>query len=70
MPQIFLVQRGVRRGCLLSPYLFIICIELLSHEKDNHAQIKGQKIAEQEIKRTVFADDASVTTNGQTYILK
>ena len=48
----------------LSPYLFIICIEFLSHEIDNNAHIKGQMIAEQEIKRTKFADDATFITDG------
>ena len=35
----FPIQRGVRQGCPLSSFLFIICIELLSYEVSNYQKI-------------------------------
>ena len=55
--QYFQIGRGVRQGDPLSPYLFIICIELLSIAIRQNDQIKGIKIAENEIKLLQFADD-------------
>ena len=50
----FNVQRGVRQGCPLSPYLFIICIELLSNTVMKHKDIKGIRIAGTEFKTSLF----------------
>ena len=60
----FPIERGVRQGCPLSPYLFIICIELLSYEISNNTLIKGICFKGQEIKNTLFADDATFITDG------
>ena len=64
MTDFFNIRRGVRQGCLLSPYLFIICIELLSYSVQNNVDIKGINIYENEIKKTLFADDATFMTDG------
>ena len=64
MTDFFNICRGVRQGCPLSPYLFIICIELLSFSVDNNMDIKGINIYENEIKKTLFADDATFMTDG------
>ena len=60
----FKIEKGVRQGCPLSPYLFIICIELLSNEVSLNTDINGIKIGNIEIKQTLFADDASFITDG------
>lgn len=61
----FKIEKGVRQGCPLSPYLFIICIELLSNEVTKNKDIKGIKIGNIELKQTLFADDACFITDGE-----
>ena len=64
MSDFFLINRGVRQGCPLSPYLFIICIELLSYEISHNINIRGVNIAGNEVKESLFADDATFFTDG------
>ena len=61
----FKIERGVRQGCPLSPYLFIIAIELLSNRISKHPDIKGIQMNNVEIKNTLFADDATFITDGK-----
>jgi len=53
----FELRRGVRQGDPLSPYLFIIALELLAINIRNNKQIKGIQINGNEIKLVIFADD-------------
>ena len=50
----FPIKRGVRQGCPLSPYLFIICIELLSHKINSSENIKGIQVMKEEFKTHSF----------------
>ena len=50
--------------CPLSPYISIMCIELLSHEIRTNINIKGLTIAGKEAKAALFADDATFSTDG------
>ena len=61
----FNIEKGVRQGCPLSPYLFINCIELLSNEINLNKDINGIKIGNIELKQTLFADDACFITDGE-----
>ena len=56
----FSIQRGVRQGCPLSPYLFILCIELLTNQIRNNENISGINICGFELKNACYADDASL----------
>ncbi len=66
----FGVKKGVRQGCPLSAYIFIICIEILSRQIDTNVEIKGLTLCENEIKQTLFADDASFTLDGSENAFK
>ena len=54
----------IRQGCPLSPYLFILCIEILSATLLNDSEITGIKINGKEFKSTMFADDATFAMDG------
>jgi len=56
----FKTSKGVRQGCLLSPYLFILLSEILSNKNREDPKIKGIKIYENEIKLSQFADDTTL----------
>ncbi|KAH9688162.1 reverse transcriptase domain-containing protein [Citrus sinensis] len=57
-------ERGLRQGCLLSPYLFILCAEALSNllvVAEQNQLIRGLKFArEVSITHLLFADDSLV----------
>ena len=55
----FNVERGVRQGDPLSPYLFVICVEILAIAVRNNENIKGIKISDSETKLLQFADDTT-----------
>ena len=56
----FPITRGVRQGCPLSPYLFIIAAELLAiHIRENN-YTKGITIGEKEHKIKLYADDTQI----------
>jgi hypothetical protein len=56
----FRLQRGVRQGCPLSAYLFIMVVELLAHQIRRSNNIKVIKIGDTEIKLVQMADDTTM----------
>ena len=53
----FEINRGVRQGDPLSPYLFIIAVELLAVSIRSCSEINGIKIDSKEFKMVQYADD-------------
>ena len=64
MGNFFELSRGVRQGCPLSPYLFILSVEILAEAIRNNKEIKGIKIYNTEVKVSQYADDTTLILDG------
>lgn len=62
----FMPSRGVRQGCCLSPYLFIMAAETLALQIRQDESIRGVKIGMKVLKTTLFADDLTCFTKDRT----
>ena len=60
----FKLGRGVRQGCPISPYLYLICAELLGIGVRKSEEIKGIKLNEVFYTILQFADDTQVLLDG------
>ena len=57
----FQLERGVRQGDPLSPYLFLIAIEIMAISIRTNENIEGIKIGEDETRSLLYADDMTAT---------
>ena len=64
LSECFTVRRGCRQGDPLSPYIFLLCTEILSRLFKSNRDIKGIKIADTEYVLSQFADDTTVILAG------
>jgi len=58
------IERGCRQGDPVSPYLFILCAEILACKIRENFSIKGVKINDEEFKISQFADDTTLLLEG------
>ena len=67
--EFFHLGRGVRQGCPLSPYLFILCAEILGNAIRNDESVRGIQIkndnSEVTTKLSQYADDTTLFLDGQ-----
>jgi len=56
----FKPSKGVRQGCPLFPYLFILSAEVLSNKIHQDSNVRGIKVFGKEIKLSQFADDTTL----------
>ena len=59
----FKLSRGVRQGCPLSPYLFIVGAEILACKTRQDKTIKGITVFEKELKLSQLGDDTTLLCN-------
>lgn len=60
----FYLQRGCRQGDPLSPYLFILCAEILAALIRNNKDINGIKVGNTKYILSQYADDTSILLDG------
>ena len=66
----FNISRGCKQGDPISPYLFILCVEILGILIRNKKDIKGISINKLEIKVSQYTDDTTLFLDGSENSLR
>lgn len=68
--EFFQLERGCRQGDPISPYIFIMCAEILGNLIRSSSKIKGISINNNEYKLSQYADDTQIFLNGSEESLR
>ena len=60
----FKPTRGVRQGCPLSPYLFVLSVEAMAEAFRKNEKIRGITVKAKNIKLSQYADDTTLILDG------
>ena len=66
----FQLSRGVRQGCPLSPYIFILSVEVMAEAIRRRKEIVGIIVNGKEIKLSQYADDTTLILDGSEQSVK
>ncbi|ESO96980.1 hypothetical protein LOTGIDRAFT_115312, partial [Lottia gigantea] len=66
----FYLERGCRQGDPLSPYIFILCAEILATLMRNSKDVKGVTIDNEENKLSQYANDTTFILDGSPESIK
>ena len=70
MSDFFYLKQGCRQGDPISPYIFILCAEILGKMIRNNKDIKGIHINNKEFKLSQYADNTQLLLDGSEISLK
>ena len=70
MSEFFYLQRGCRQGDPVSPYIFILCAEILSLMLRNDESVKGININNKSFLLSQYADDTQIFLDGSESSLR
>jgi exonuclease III len=70
MSNTFNLKRGIRQGCPISAYLFILCVELLAQKIRADIDVVGLDINNINYKILQFADDTALILKDQNSLVK
>ena len=68
--EFFNLRKGCRQGDPISPYVFILCAEILGNMVRDSKSISGIKINEKEFRLSQYADDTQIFLDGTEKSLK
>ncbi|MEW8548783.1 MAG: reverse transcriptase domain-containing protein, partial [Candidatus Thiodiazotropha sp.] len=68
--EFFPLQRGCRQGDPISPYIFILCVEILGLMIRRNDNIHGVRINDSETKLSQYADDTQIFLDGSEISLR
>lgn len=66
----FPFSRGIRQGCPISPFLFVLAVEKLAESIRRDGNIRGIKLLDTETKILQFADDSTIFVEDEDSLLR